>query len=357
MRTPLYEQHVACGAKTVDFGGWEMPLHYGSQLDEHRAVRTDAGMFDVSHMRAVDLRGPEVRPLLRYLVANDVDKLAVSGKALYTCMLNGQGGVIDDLIVYYLGETWFRIVVNASTAQKDIEWIDRVRMERGFDVMVAPRRDLAMIAVQGPNARSRFWEALPAARGFSEPLQPFFCAVADDLLVARTGYTGEDGFEIMLPATDAPMLWQALQHAGVRPSGLGARDTLRLEAGLNLYGNDMDETVSPLDAGLAWTVDLRGTRDFVGRAALERDGKRHEFLGLKALEKGVMRAHQRVATHLGDGEITSGTYSPTLNASIGLARLPLGTKVGDAVEVDVRGKPLAAQVVKPPFVRNGRAFV
>ena len=360
-RTPLFEVHAAHGAKLVDFGGWEMPLHYGSQLEEHHQVRRDAGMFDVSHMCPLDLTGPQARDFLRYLIANNVDKLEVSGKALYSCMLNDAGGVIDDLIVYYLGEQWFRIVVNASTAEKDIAWMRRVLAGEvgggAFDAHLAVRRDLAMIAVQGPNAREKFWAALPAARGMSVDLKPFFGAVADDLMVARTGYTGEDGFEVTLPAADAPALWQALAAAGVAPAGLGARDTLRLEAGMNLYGNDMDETLSPLDAGLAWTVDLKSPRDFIGKAALLREGKHHEFLGLKLLEKGVIRAHQRVATEAGDGEVTSGTFSPTLGFSVAMARLPLGVKPGDAVAVDIRGKLVAALVVKLPFVRHGQALI
>ena len=360
-RTPLYERHLAHGAKMVDFGGWEMPLHYGSQIEEHHLVRRDAGMFDVSHMCAVDLEGPAVRAFLRRLIANNVDKLELSGKALYSCMLNAEGGVIDDLIVYYFGEQWFRVVINASTAEKDLAWMETVRAQgvggQAFDLTIRPRRDLAMIAVQGPQAREKFWAALPAARGMSEGLKPFFASVVDGLMVARTGYTGEDGFEITVPAADAPALWEALAAAGVAPAGLGARDTLRLEAGMNLYGNDMSETVSPLDAGLSWTVDLKGERDFIGRAALERDGKRHEFVGLKLLERGVLRGHQKVVTGAGEGEITSGTFSPTLGFSIAMARVPLGVKAGDAVGVDIRGKVLAAQVVKMPFVRHGEALI
>jgi aminomethyltransferase len=279
-------------------------------------------------------------------------------------MLNGAGGVVDDLIVYYLGESWFRVVVNAGTAEKDLAWMEQVRADNGLQVQIKSRDDLAMIAVQGPNARERFWEALPAARTMSEGLATFFCGTAGDLLVARTGYTGEDGFEVMVPATDAPDLWAALLAAGVKPAGLGARDTLRLEAGMNLYGNDMDETVSPLDAGLAWTVDLKSERDFIGRAALLRDGKRFDFVGLKLLEKGVIRAHQKVVSSGSDGEVTSGTFSPTMGVSIAMARIPRprdasgpSLKPGDAVAVDIRGKLISAQVVKMPFVRHGQVLV
>jgi aminomethyltransferase len=356
-RTPLYDTHVASGAKIVDFGGWDMPLAYGSQIEEHHAVRRDAGMFDVSHMRPVDVRGPGARDFLRHLVANNVDKLTQPGKALYTAMLNHAGGVVDDLIVYFVAEGDFRVVVNASTAEKDLAWMDKVRLDGNFDVTLTPRRDLAMIAVQGPNARAKFWQVRPAARAASEALGAFFAAPAGELFIARTGYTGEDGFEVMLPAAQAAPLWADLKAAGVAEAGLGARDTLRLEAGMNLYGNDMDETVSPLDAGLAWTVDLKTPRDFVGRAALERDGAGKAFVGLVLTDKGVLRAHQKVMTAAGEGEITSGTFSPTLGTSIALARVPREVKPGDTVQVDVRGKLLAARVVKLPFVRQGKALV
>ena len=356
-RTPLYETHVASGAKIVDFGGWDMPLNYGSQIEEHHAVRRDAGMFDVSHMCPVDVRGGDARAFLRYLVANNVDRLTQTGKALYSCMLNHAGGVVDDLIIYFMGDDWFRVVVNASTAPKDLAWMEKVRMDRGFAVTLTPRRDLAMIAIQGPNARAKFWQVRPATKAATEHLGAFFAATVGDLFIARTGYTGEDGFEAMLPADQAPALWADLKAAGVAEAGLGARDTLRLEAGMNLYGNDMDETISPLDAGLAWTVDLKTPREFVGRAALERDGARKALVGLKLLDKGVLRSHQKVVTPQGEGEITSGTFAPTLGFSVAMARVPQGVKAGDAVQVDIRGKPLNAQVVKMPFVRNGKAMI
>ena len=356
-RTPLYDTHVESGAKIVDFGGWDMPLNYGSQIEEHHAVRRDAGMFDVSHMCPVDVKGADARAFLRYLVANNVDRLTQPGKALYSCMLNHAGGVVDDLIIYFLRDDWFRVVVNASTAQKDIAWMEKVRLERGCAVTLAPRRDLAMIAVQGPNARAKFWQVRPATKAATESLGAFFAAEAGDMLIARTGYTGEDGFEVMLPAGQAARLWTELKAAGVAEAGLGARDTLRLEAGMNLYGNDMDETVSPLDAGLAWTVDLKTPREFVGRSALERDGSRKALVGLKLLDKGVLRSHQKVVTAQGEGEITSGTFSPTLGFSVAMARVPQGVKPGDTVQVDIRGKLLAAQVVKMPFVRNGKPMI
>ena len=355
--TPLNTVHRAAGAKMVDFGGWDMPVSYGSQLDEHHAVRRDAGMFDVSHMLAVDLRGPGARDFLRYVLANNVDKLKVRGKALYSCLLQQDGGVLDDLIVYFLAEDWFRLVVNAGTADKDLAWLHALRDERAPQLKLEPRRDLAMIAVQGPSARERLWQALPDTRSVTEGLKPFMAAEAGDYFIARTGYTGEDGFEITLPATRAAALWTALAAAGVRPCGLGARDTLRLEAGMNLYGQDMDERVNPLESGLAWTVDLASPREFVGKSALTAASPRQQ-VGLLLVDKGgVLRSHQQVRSDRGDGEITSGTFSPTLGTSIALARVPSGVAPGEVVHVAVRGKQLAARVVKPPFVRHGKILV
>jgi aminomethyltransferase len=356
--TPLNDLHRASGARMVDFGGWDMPVHYGSQIEEHHAVRRGAGMFDVSHMRAIDVEGADARDFLRHALANNVDKLSTPGKALYSCMLTEAGGVVDDLIAYFFRDGFFRIVVNAGTAAKDIAWLEGLRMRTDARVALTPRTDLAMIAVQGPHGRDTFWKAFPGTRTATEALAPFNAAMAGEMMVARTGYTGEDGFEFLLPATQAEGAWGALLAAGARPCGLGARDTLRLEAGMNLYGQDMDEGVSPLDAGLAWTVDLRSPREFVGKAALERDGRRHEFRGLLLLDGGgVLRAHQKVSTAAGEGEITSGTFSPTLSRSIALARLPLRTPVGETVLVHVRDKALAARVVRLPFVRNGNSLL
>ena len=345
----------------VDFGGWDMPVNYGSQIEEHHAVRNNCGMFDVSHMCPVDLTGADCRKFLSRLVANDVAKLQVSGKALYAAMLNDAGGVIDDLIIYFLTETRFRIVINAGTALKDLAWMQAKATEWGMDVTITQRRDcdgaLAIIAVQGPNARAMVWEILPRAKAAIANLKPFFAAEVDRYFIASTGYTGEDGYEIMLPASEAEALWNKLNAAGVAPCGLGARDTLRLEAGMNLYGQDMDETVSPLDAGLGWTVAMKDERDFVGKSALTANGQQKSFLGLILLDKGVLRGHQKVITKYGDGEITSGSFSPTLQQSIALARLPLGVQIGDEVEVDIRGKLLKAKVTKPVFARNGKAVI
>ena len=356
--TTLNAVHRALGARMVDFGGWDMPLNYGSQIEEHHAVRRAAGMFDVSHMLAVDIAGASAQAFLRHALANDVHKLRQSGRALYSCMLNAAGGVIDDLIVYFLDAKSFRMVVNAGRAEADLAWLEALKQNWAGALELRPRRDLAMIAVQGPQARERVWQALPKTRAVSASL-PGFCSVQlGETMLARTGYTGEDGFELMLPEAGAKALWQQLLACGVRPCGLGARDTLRLEAGMNLWGHEMDESVSPLDAGLAWTVVMDDGHDFVGKAALRAQGQRWQLSGLVLTEQGgVLRGMQKVATAQGEGVVTSGSYSPTLNRSIALARLPPQVVPGELVHVAVREKQLAAKVVAPPFVRKGKILI
>jgi aminomethyltransferase len=356
-QTPLNAAHRAMGAKMVDFGGWDMPVNYGSQIDEHHQVRNDCGMFDVSHMRVVDIKGSGVRGFLRYLLANNVEKLTLPGKALYSCMLLDNGGVIDDLIVYFMNDDWFRIVVNAGTAEKDIAWMKLQASKHAPQLSIKDHPELAMIAVQGPNARAKVWQVLPATQSKTESLQIFQAADCGEYFIARTGYTGEEGFEIVLPGTHAEALWQALNKAGVAPIGLGARDTLRLEAGMNLYGQDMDETINPLEAGLAWTVDLKSERDFIGKAALLAQPPTRKLVGLVLQDKGVLRGHQQVHTAHGAGEITSGSFSPTLEKSIALARVPKEVQIGDTVQVAIRDKMLAAKVVKYPFARNGKSVL
>lgn len=361
LQTPLFAEHERLKARIVPFGGWNMPLHYGSQIEEHHAVRHDAGIFDVSHMRVVDLEGPAVQGFLRGLLANDVARLQARGKALYSCMLDPGGGVIDDLIVYLRDApeypTRYRLVVNAGTADKDLAWMRERAL--GLDLRIAPRTDLAMIAAQGPQARAKAAQSLPESlRAPAQALEPFFAAEVADWFVARTGYTGEDGFELMLPAPQAPALWRALVGAGLTPCGLGARDTLRLEAGMNLYGQDMDEGVGPLESGLAWTVAFDpAEREFVGRAALETQRGRPDlrrFVGLVMEGRGVLRGHQKV--YAGDrevGEITSGGFSPTLERSIALARV--AADAGFELTVDIRGRREPVRRVKPTFVRHGQA--
>lgn len=351
--TPLFNAHVAAGARMVDFGGWEMPINYGSQIDEHHRVRQAAGMFDVSHMTVVDISGEGARQFLSYLLANDVAKLKTPGRAFYTCMLNDKGGVVDDLITYFVDETHFRMVVNAATHDKDMAWI--TSQAGAFDVIVRERPELAMIAVQGPEAREAVLALLPEndARAAAE-MKPFGAGQFGDLFIARTGYTGEDGFEISLPENSAIALWDQLLSAGVTPCGLGARDTLRLEAGMNLYGQDMDDTVTPLESGLGWTVALKDDREFIGREALleqRANGVENKLVGLVLMDRGVLRPGQRVITEAGEGVTTSGSFSPTLQKAIAFARVPV-----DAIKschVDIRGKLLECKIVRPPFARSG----
>lgn len=355
LKTPLHADHLAASARMVDFGGWDMPLHYGSQIEEHHAVRKRVGIFDVSHMTVVDVKGEAAQEFLRILLANDVAKLRATGSALYTCMLNPAGGVIDDLIVYLLAESNYRLVVNAATREKDLAWIRQ--QAASHPVAVLERAELAMIAVQGPLARDLATDLIDQQwRAAVMALKPFNALQAGSMFVACTGYTGEDGFEIILAENDASALWQALLGRGAVPCGLGARDTLRLEAGLNLYGNDMDEQTSPLEAGLGWTIAWDPEdRAFVGRdalAALRKQSAMQRFTGLLLEGRGVLRNHQRVVTVAGDGEITSGGFSPTLERSVALARLPEGDY--NHAQVDIRGRLQDAKVVNPPFVRNGR---
>ncbi|MUT70866.1 glycine cleavage system aminomethyltransferase GcvT [Stutzerimonas frequens] len=357
-RTPLYDQHLALGAKMVDFGGWDMPLHYGSQVEEHHQVRRDCGVFDVSHMTVVDVAGDQASAYLQHLLANDVARLKSPGRALYSAMLNERGGVIDDLIVY-LTDWGYRLVVNASTRDKDLAWMQT--QMAGFAVEVNERPQLAMLAIQGPHARARTAELVSQARAtLIHELKPFQGLAEGDWFIGRTGYTGEDGLEIILPAEQAPDFLSELVGAGIPPIGLGARDTLRLEAGLNLYGQDMTEEVSPLAANMGWTVAWEpAERDFVGRAALEQQraqGDLPKLVGLVLEERGVLRAHQVVrVTGVGDGEITSGSFSPTLGKSIALARVPAGT--AERAEVEIRGKWYPVRVVQPTFVRHGKVLV
>ncbi|MEG5265132.1 glycine cleavage system aminomethyltransferase GcvT [Pseudomonas sp. JDS28PS106] len=357
-RTPLFDLHLALGAKMVDFGGWDMPLHYGSQVEEHHQVRRDCGVFDVSHMRVIDVIGSQAKAWLRYLLANDVDRLKSTGRALYSAMLDVGGGIIDDMIVY-LTTAGYRLVVNAATGAKDLEWMHSQRA--GFDVQLVPRDEMAMLAIQGPRARARIAELVSSARAeLIHQLQPFEGRDDGDWFIARTGYTGEDGLEIMLPAGQAPGFFNDLVGAGISPVGLGARDTLRLEAGMNLYGQDIDESVSPLVSNIAWSVAWEPTeRDFIGRAALQAERERgvaFKLVGLVLEERGVLRARQVVrVAEIGEGEITSGSFSPTLSKSIALARVPTAT--ADRAEVEIRGKWYPVRVVRPAFVRHGKVLI
>jgi aminomethyltransferase len=359
-KTVLHAKHLEAGAKMVDFYGWEMPINYGSQIEEHHAVRKDAGMFDVSHMTIVDVQGVDAQAFLRRLVINDVAKLDVAGKALYTGMCNLEGGVIDDLIVYFFSNTDYRLVVNSATRVKDLAWINE--QSSAFDVAITERPEFAMIAVQGPQAKAKVATLLGAEQTAAvEGMKPFFSVQAGDLFIATTGYTGENGYEIALPADQAADLWQQLLDVGVKPCGLGARDTLRLEAGMNLYGLDMDESVSPLAANMAWTISWEPEdRNFNGRevlAAQRAAGDQPKLVGLVLEEKGVLRTGLKVITEAGEGVITSGTFSPTLGYSIAMARIPRSVALGSTVEVEMRKKLVKVQVIKPSFVRNGKKVI
>lgn len=357
-KTPLHATHLHYGAKMVDFHGWEMPLHYGSQINEHHIVRKDAGMFDVSHMTIVDILGAGGRQFLRKLLTNDVDLLAHNGKALYSCMCNEHGGIIDDLIVYQRASDNYRVVLNSATRDNDLNWI-RNKSE-GFAIGLQERRELAMIAVQGPEAIAKTLTILsPAQIDAVSTLTNFECVDVDNWFFARTGYTGEDGFEIIVPQDLIAQLWTDLFNAGVKPCGLAARDTLRLEAGMLLYGQDMDETTTPLESGLNWTVRWEPEdRGFIGMGAMltqKQQGIKRKMVGLTLLDKGIMRHGQKVIIEgHQEGIITSGTYSPTLEQSIAIARVPVET--GDQVLVDIRGKLIPAQVGKPRFIKQGKAI-
>ena len=357
-RTPLYDLHLALGAKMVDFGGWDMPLHYGSQVEEHHEVRRDCGVFDVSHMTVIDITGLQAKQWLQYLLANDVERLNTPGRALYSAMLNEQGGVVDDMIVYLM-PGGYRLIVNAATRDQDLAWMQA--QLKGYDVQLQERPELALLAIQGPQARHKVAELVSQARAqLIQQFKPFEGQSCGDWFIARTGYTGEDGLEIVLPADQAPAFFNDLVGAGISPIGLGARDTLRLEAGMNLYGQDIHLSVSPLCANMAWTIAWEpASRKFVGREALEAEkagGVQLKLVGLVLEERGVLRAHQVVRiANVGEGEITSGSFSPTLSKSIALARVPMAT--ADRAEVEIRGKWYPVRVVKPTFVRLGKALI
>ncbi|MEJ6669477.1 MAG: glycine cleavage system aminomethyltransferase GcvT [Pseudomonadales bacterium] len=351
-KTSLNSCHLDVGGKMVDFGGWEMPIHYGSQLNEHQWVRESAGMFDVSHMTVIDILGAGAKPFLRKLLANDVDRLKGQGQALYSAMLNPEGGVIDDLIVYRRAEG-YRLVVNCATREKDLTWIKACA--DAFEVAITAPDALSILAVQGPKALSILQSVLdPAQARCLSQLAVFESGFAGDWFIARTGYTGEQGAEIILPNAAAPAFWQALLTKGVHPIGLGARDTLRLEAGMNLYGNDMDDAVSPLACNMAWTV-VHNDRDFIGESAVQatRAARAHpQLIGVILIGRGVLRAHYPVlsgATCV--GELTSGAFSPTLQRGIGFARISASDQ---PLFVEIRGKRLPLETVSLPFVRHGK---
>jgi aminomethyltransferase len=358
-KTPLYDAHIAAGAQMTDFAGWLLPTRYQGVMEEHHAVRQHAGMFDVSHMCIVDITGSESGAFLRQLLANNIDKLAAPGKALYSCMLNEKGGILDDLIVYWLEPDYYRLVVNAATTDKDLHWLQQQSHQfADGKLQISQRSELALIALQGPEAEQQLTRQLPSLGAQIKALKPFSVLRDDKYCIARTGYTGEDGFEIMLDASAAPTFWQALLDTGVTPSGLGARDTLRMEAGMSLYGQDMDESVTPLQCGLGWTVAWDPEqRHFIGREAVQQqreNGVAEKVVGLVLDQRNVLRSGYQVFGEDDQllGVLTSGTFSPTISKPIGMARV--SKDIGTQVMVEIRGKKIPARVVKPVFVRQGQ---
>lgn len=356
-KTPLNANHYALKAKMAEFAGWDMPLYYGSQIEEHMAVRQDAGMFDVSHMNILDITGPGAHHFVEYMFTHDVNKLKEVGASLYSCMLQEDGGVVDDLICYRKTEKDYRVVVNAATHDKDMAWFNK--QAKNFNIKITERTpDFAMIAIQGPSARAKTKLAFnDKQQAATANLKPFHGVEVAGWWIARTGYTGEDGYEIMIPAAEGPAFWEKLLQAGVKPCGLVSRDSLRLEAGLSLYGSEMDENYTPLESNLSWTVTFEpATRDFIGRKALEAQkaaGVKRKLVGLVLTEKGILRAHMKVIVPgIGEGETTSGGFSPVLGVGIALARVP--KEIGEECLVVVRDKQLKAKVIKPPFVKPGK---
>ncbi|TDR19314.1 glycine cleavage system aminomethyltransferase GcvT [Marinicella litoralis] len=352
-KTVLNEAHRKAGAKMVDFGGWDMPINYGSQIEEHHAVRQHVGMFDVSHMTVIDVEGPEATDFLYHLLANDIRKLNIN-QAMYSTMLNHEGGIIDDLITYKISDTAYRVVVNAATREKDLAWFEKEIAE--FDAFMKEQSDTAMIAVQGPEAMATIQPLIDL--DLSETKR-FYASHNEDMFVGRTGYTGEDGVEIIVASEAAESLWEKLIEAGVQPCGLGARDTLRLEAGMHLYGQDMDENISPLECGLGWTV-RQENHEFNGAEALQtlrEAGINKKLIGLVLEGRGVLRHDQTLIDDEGNqGIITSGGYSPSTEKAIAMAVVDKGMNA-DSVQVQIRNKSLPCRIVKLPFVRNGKSLI
>lgn len=355
-QTPLYACHVAQNAHMVAFGEWEMPMHYGSQIQEHLNTRREVGMFDVSHMVVTDIQGPEATHFLRSILSNDVAKIQPN-QALYSCLLHHQGGVLDDLIVYQLSTDHYRLITNSVTREKISLWLNQLAQD--FQITLQPQTQYALIAIQGPKAIETVSQqfATLGLQSKIKALKSFSALQTEHCFIARTGYTGEPGVEILLSAEDGVSLWNNLAEAGVSPCGLGARDTLRQEAGLNLYGQEMDETTNPYEANLGFTIDLSdSTRNFIGKQAVLAMQAQAQFnlVGLVGDKSQIMRRHAPVfLADKTEGVVTSGTYSPTLSCAIAFARIP--KQPAASVEVMVRRSPVQAQVVKLPFVRQGLA--
>jgi len=358
-RTPLYEQHLALGARIVEFGGWEMPVQYSSILDEHRAVRTHAGLFDVSHMGEFKVEGPDALAFLQHLVPNDVSRLAIY-QALYTQLCLPDGGTIDDLIIYHLADNHYMMVVNAANIEKDYAWVEK--QAKNFNVQTTNQSyTTALLALQGPEAQAILQ---PLTEVDLSTIRYYHCepGMVDGIncIISRTGYTGEDGFELYCASVDAPKLWNDLLAAGkdrgLLPTGLGARDTLRLEAGYCLYGHELDEQTNPLEAGLGWTIKLNKD-DFIGRDALlkvKEQGPKRKLIGVEMIERGVCRGGYAIYENGQQiGALTSGAPSPIFNKNIGMGFVETPQAVvGNTVHIDIRGKPTAARIVALPFYKR-----
>jgi aminomethyltransferase len=360
--TPLHATHVALGAKMVAFGGWDMPIQYEGILAEHEAVRTGAGLFDVSHMGEVDFVGKDALAAVAKLVTHDVSKL-VPGKAQYTVTCQEDGGIVDDCIVYQLAEETFRIVINAANIDKDIAHFRQGLASFDGDCTMTDRsNEFALLAAQGPKAVALVAELGGAALADVPSFGMGEGNIAGaDVLAARTGYTGEDGFELFIPAAKATDVWNALTGGGAKPIGLGARDTLRLEARLSLYGNDIDTTTNPYEAGLGWVVKLDKPHPFIGQDALRKvkaEGVSRKLVGFKVTSRGIVRAGADV---LGEGDavvgrVTSGGVAPTVGGAIGLAYVPKEmASPGAALRLSQRGRVIEAEQVKGPFYRRPQA--
>ena len=353
-KTPLNNAHIELGAKMVNFSHWEMPISYTSLIEEHHAVRNTAGVFDVSHMSVFDFNGGDQVAFFEKIFANDIKKISNEDKAIYGALLNEEGGILDDLIIYHANEK-FRLVSNCSTREQNRQWYEKHAVE--FGVEVVERSDMGILAIQGPDALSKIL-SIDGINPQVNNLQSFGCMFDGDKLYARTGYTGEDGLEIIVPSEDINQFWDQALKLGCTPIGLGARDTLRLEAGLNLYGNDMTIENHPYESNLGWTIDMTDkNRQFIGKQALLSidQSKSQKIVGIILRDKGVLRSGYEVIHDEGKGVVLSGSYSPTLQSSIGLARVDQGYKKDG--KVMIRNKMLNIDFVSPRFIERGKISI
>ena len=350
-KTPLNKSHIELGAKMVNFSNWEMPISYSSLIEEHNAVRNTVGIFDVSHMSVFDFDGDNQVAFFEKIFANDIKKIYKDNKAIYGALLNEEGGILDDLIIYHANSK-FRLVSNCSTREQNRQWFEKHAVE--FGVKVIERSDMGILAIQGPDALNKILE-IKEIDNQANTLQSFGCMFEGDKLYARTGYTGEDGLELIVPTKDINHLWDQALELGCTPIGLGARDTLRLEAGLNLYGNDMTINNHPYESNMGWTIDMSDeNREFIGKDALLSidQSKSQKIVGIILQDKGVLRSGYEITHEQGKGVVLSGSYSPTLQSSIGLARVDQGYKENG--KVMIRNKLLNIDFVSPRFLGQGK---